>query len=129
MLTYPEDRPALESVEIVEKYCHGTATEEELIAAHKAAAVFAKKMWDDFMWINHKLGDSADGWDYEHAAIGFHMAAACAAASAPEVDLADCSENVAQAIGFRWDESEQETAVQEEKRILKQIERDWKPPV
>ena len=111
------------AVKIAEDYGRGMATAEELATAHAKVKVFAKKMEDDWSWVNRRLGDSASGAEYEVGAVTFYTASACAAASRPEVDLARCSEHAAHAIGFRWNEAEEASAVKEEKTRQRRLRR------
>ena len=112
-----------EAVKIAEDYGRGMATGEELATAHAKVKVFAKEMKDNWSWANHRLGDSASGAEYEVGAVTFYTASACSIASAPQVNRARCSDYVAEAIGFRWNESEGAIAVQNEKEAHKELTR------
>jgi hypothetical protein len=116
-----EDPMPREAVRIAKAYCAGLATREELEKAHQDVCDFAQRMYDDWQWANHKLGDSASGAEYEVGAVTFHSATAAAAASAEPVDLAKCRENAALAIGFRWDPSEEAASVKQEERRQRRI--------
>jgi hypothetical protein len=110
-----------EAVRIAKAYCAGLATREELEQAHQDVRDFAQRMYDDWQFANHKLGDSASGAEYEVGAVTFHSATAAAAASAEPVDLAKCRRNAALAIGFRWDASEEAASVKKEERRQRRI--------
>lgn len=116
------------AIKVAEDHTHGLATADELAAAHQAVEAFTKEISDNWSWANHRLGDSASGAEYEVGAVTFHTASTCTAASAPEVDVAHCSENAAHAIGFRWDRSERTIAVNKELEAHDEIMRKWKAP-
>lgn len=117
-----------DALRVAEDYCEGRATSEQLAEVHRAVAEFAKEIDGNWSWANHRLGDSASGAEYEVGAVTSHTAFACAIASAEQVNLAECSEHAAEAIGFRWQKAERTVAVAEEKKAQDELARMAPPP-
>ena len=114
-----------DAIKVAEDYCVGQAACADLEKAQQKVREFATEMQGRYLYAFARLGDTAAPAEYEVGRVTHYAAAACAAASAATVDLEQCSENAALAIGFRWQQSEYAAAVKEEEVLQEEIRHNW----
>ncbi len=135
---WPHDGELGEALRTAEAFAAGQASSEQLRAAHLNAARLLEDAVNDFAFVNMKLGDSTDGWDYEAAFHARYVAQAIAEVTEEDIvySAVRCIESAARVMGFSrsvdgetWNDDPRSPGVLAEEAVQAQMIRDrWPYP-